>query len=94
MDKREACGVFQAMERRGAAALDTVGGWGGGRGRRCEGRGGVGRGRERGGKDVDDFGGEVDSGFSPGMFFFFSFFLSSLSFHFTTDDVDRQTRRY
>lgn len=77
MDKREACGVFQAMERRGAAALDTVGGWGGGRGRRCEGRGGVGRGGERRGKDVDDFGGEVDSGFSPGMFFFFP----SLSFH-------------
>lgn len=92
MDKRKACGVFQAMERRGAAALDTVGGWGGGRGRRCGGRGGVGRGGERGGKDVDDFGGEVDSGFSPGMFFFL--FLSSLSFHFTSDDVDRQTRRY
>lgn len=67
------------MERRGAAALDTVGGWGGGRGRRCEGRGGVGRGGERGRKDVDDFGGEVDSGFSPGMFFLSFFLVISLA---------------
>lgn len=71
MDKREAWGVFQALERRGVAALDTVGGWGGGGGRRRRERGGMGRGKgERGGKDVDDSGGEVDFGFSPGKFFF------------------------
>lgn len=48
----------------------------------------MGRGGERRGQGVDDFGGEVDFSFSPGKFF--------LPCHFTLPltVVGRQTRRY